>query len=54
MVECPRCGKETKYLEKAWRYDIYDAKSYYCVECGQTFIAYYKDGELNHTLPRRH
>lgn len=51
MVKCPRCGRDSKYREKEWRYDVYDAKTYYCAGCGMTFNVYYKDGRLDHTLP---
>jgi len=29
MVECPKCGKVSRYVEKEWKYDVYDAKSLY-------------------------
>jgi len=53
VADCPRCGKASRYLEKEWRYDVYDAKSFYCKECGVVFVAYFKDGKLSHTLPKK-
>ena len=53
MVECPGCGKVSRYVEKEWKYDVYDAKSLYCKECGVCFNAYYRDGKLSHTIPKK-
>ena len=51
VADCPRCGKASRYVEKEWRYDVYDAKSFYCKECGMVFVAYFKDSKLSHTRP---
>jgi len=53
MVECPMCGKVSRYVEKEWRYNVYDAKSFYCVECGKSFNAYFKENKLSHTIPKK-
>lgn len=53
MVECLRCGKVSRYVEKEWKYDVYDAKSFYCKECSRVFVAYFKDNELSHTRPKK-
>ena len=53
VAACPRCGKASRYVEKEWRYDVYDAKLFYCVECGKSFNAYFKDNKLSHTIPKK-
>ncbi len=50
MVQCPVCETDSTTIRKEWKYSIFDAKSLYCKNCEKKFIAYYKNGKLNHTI----
>ena len=52
MAECPYCGYETKKIRKEWNYQVYRVKHYFCDRCERTFMGYYKNGILNHTIPK--
>jgi transposase-like protein len=52
MVNCPRCGLKAGQTGKEWKYHVFDAKSFYCNQCGKKFIVYYRNGKLSHTIPK--
>jgi predicted Rossmann fold nucleotide-binding protein DprA/Smf involved in DNA uptake len=53
MVNCPRCGKEAKPTGKEWDYSRFHVKYFNCPYDNRSFKAYYHDGKLSHTIPKR-
>jgi len=53
MVNCPKCGKDAKSPNKDWNYSIFKVKLYKCSNCGTSFKAYFKEGKLSHTIPKK-
>ena len=51
-MKCPRCGKEAEKTGKIWKYSVFDVEQYYCEGCKKKFNAYYRDGQLAHTIPK--
>jgi len=52
MLKCPRCGMDAQPTGKAWRYHVFDVKSYYCKQCDKKFNAYYQKDVFQHTIPK--
>jgi hypothetical protein len=53
MSTCPRCGKEAKPSGKEWKFGLFDGKGYYCSSCDKPYSAFYRDGKLSHTVPKK-
>jgi transposase len=51
-MKCPRCGKEAAITHKEWDYSVFHVKLFNCSNCQKKFKAYYKKGELSHTIPK--
>ena len=51
-VKCPRCVKEASATHKEWDYGVFHVKLFNCENCQKTFKAYYRKGELSHTIPK--
>jgi len=43
LVKCPRCGTEVSASTREWDYSVFHVK----------FMAYYREGKLSHTIPKR-
>lgn len=52
MVKCPRCEKDVSKASKEWNYAVFKVKLFNCEKCNKTFKAYYRKGNLSHTIPK--
>lgn len=52
MASCPRCNSPTGATGKEWDYHLFHVKQYFCLTCQKTFMEYYRNGELSHTIPK--
>jgi len=52
-MNCPRCGGDSTPTGKRWQYSGREAESYNCPKCKKKFIAYYKNGKLSYTIPKK-
>jgi len=52
MTKCPHCGVQISKPGKEWDYSLFHVKMFRCPKCGKSLRAYYKDGKLNHTIPK--
>jgi len=52
-MKCPRCGSEASDTNKEWDYSAFHVKRFDCEKCGKAFMAYYREGKLSHTIPKR-
>ena len=52
MMNCPRCGGESKATGKEWKFGLFEGKQYNCSGCDKVFSAYYRDDKLSHTVPK--
>jgi uncharacterized protein with PIN domain len=53
MVKCPNCKTDiTSKPKKEWNYNIYRVKMFLCPKCKKSVKAYYRNGKLNHTIPK--
>lgn len=50
MPKCPKCGKDAEQPQKAWKYSVYDVKSFNCPICETQFREYSKSGKHAFTL----
>jgi len=53
VVKCPRCGKDASDSSTEWKFAIFHVKLFNCAKCKKTFKAYYREGKLSHTIPKR-
>lgn len=53
MVKCPRCATDISIFAKEWDYGIFHVRNYECKECDKSFKAYFREGKLSHTIPKR-
>jgi len=53
LVKCPNCGVDiVSKPKKEWNYTVYRVKMFVCPQCKKTIKAYYREGKLNHTIPK--
>ncbi len=52
IIKCPTCKKEAKPTGKEWKQNVFEVKSFECIECKKKFKAYYWNKQLSHTVPR--
>jgi len=53
LVKCPRCGTEVSLPSREWDYHVFHVKRFDCKKCDKAFMAYYREGKLSHTIPKR-
>jgi len=53
VMKCPRCGSEASDTHKEWDYSAFHVKRFDCKRCEKAFMAYYREGKLSHTIPKR-
>lgn len=53
VVRCPKCGTEVSTPTKEWDYSAFHVKRFDCRKCDKAFMAYYHEGKLSHTIPKR-
>jgi len=53
QMKCPRCGSESESTGKKWKYNVFDVEGHYCERCDKNFYTYFRNGKLNHTIPKR-
>ena len=53
LVKCPRCGTVISTSTKEWDYSAFHVKRFDCKKCDKAFMAYYHEGKLSHTIPKR-
>jgi len=51
-VTCPRCGDWCEPTGRAFRFGVFDGRTYFCEGCGKHFNAFYRDAAFRHTVPR--
>ncbi len=52
MVDCPKCGKPGKPTGKEFAFGVFNGKANLCPSCGAKYNAFYRDGKINHTVPK--
>jgi hypothetical protein len=52
MVNCPRCGITAEATGKEFEFGVFEGKQFYCNVCNKPFNAFYRDGNLQYTVPK--
>lgn len=52
MVDCPRCGRAAETTGKEFKFSVFDGKQFHCKMCGKYFNAFYRNGNLQYTVPK--
>lgn len=50
-ITCPRCGGLAQATGRAFKFGVFDGKSFSCEQCEKHFNAFYRADVLNHTVP---
>lgn len=53
-MKCPNCGAELPSTpRKEWDYNVLHVKMFDCSNCKKTTKAYFRDGALVYTIPKK-
>ena len=50
-ITCPRCGGLAQPTGRAFKFGVFDGRSFHCEQCEKHFNAFYRDDFLSHTVP---
>jgi transposase-like protein len=50
-ITCPRCGGLAQPTGRAFKFGVFDGRSFHCEQCEKHFNAFYRDAFLSHTVP---